>query len=55
VVDAASGAGLSEVTVRVVGANIGTISGVNGQFTITNVPAGTVSLIAAVLASPPRR
>ena len=46
VVDAASGAGLSDVTLRVVGANVGTMSGVNGQFTLTNVPAGTVSITA---------
>lgn len=46
VVDAASGAGLSDVTLRVVGANLGTISGVNGQFTLTNVPAGTVGITA---------
>jgi outer membrane receptor protein involved in Fe transport len=46
VVDAASGAGLTDVTLRVVGANVGTISGVNGRFTLPNVPAGTISIEA---------
>ena len=46
VVDAASGVGLADVTLRVVGSNLGTMSGVNGQFTLTNVPAGTVGITA---------
>lgn len=46
VVDATSGAGLSDVTLRVVGQNIGTMSGVNGRFTLSNVPAGTIGIMA---------
>ena len=46
VVDAASGVGLTDVTIRVAGTNVGTTSGVNGQFTLANVPAGTISIQA---------
>ncbi len=45
VVDAASGAGLAEAGIPVVGTTIGTRSGVDGQFSIAGVPAGTVTLI----------
>lgn len=44
VIDAASGAGLSDAGVQVVGTSIGTMSGVDGRFTIVNVPAGTVTI-----------
>ena len=46
VIDASSGAGLSDVTLRVINATIGAVSGVDGRFTITNVPAGTASILA---------
>jgi outer membrane receptor protein involved in Fe transport len=46
IVDAASGVGLTDVGVQVVGTTIGTQSGVDGRFTLTNVPAGTVTLQA---------
>lgn len=44
VVDAASGAGLSDAGIQVVGTTIGTLSVVDGSFTITNVPPGTIAL-----------
>lgn len=44
VVDAATGTGMSDAGIQVVGTTIGTISGVDGRFTIVNVPAGTVTI-----------
>lgn len=44
VIDAASGAGLSDVGVQVVGTTLGSMTVVDGQFAIGNVPAGTVTL-----------
>ncbi|MCC7000527.1 MAG: carboxypeptidase regulatory-like domain-containing protein, partial [Gemmatimonadaceae bacterium] len=44
VVDAASGAGLSDAGIQVVGTTLGTMSGVDGRFTLPAVPAGTVTL-----------
>src|SRR5690242_14129090 len=46
IVDAATGAGIAEAGVQVVGTTLGTRSGVDGQFTLSNVPAGTVTLMA---------
>jgi TonB-dependent receptor len=45
VLDAQSGAGLTDVTLRVVGTSLGATSGVDGRFALT-VPAGVVSLQA---------
>lgn len=45
VVDATSGAGVSDVQVRVEGTTLGALSGVDGRFTIAGVPAGNVSLL----------
>src|SRR4051794_5754660 len=44
VVDAASGAPITDVGIQVVGTNVGTQSGVDGRFTLAMVPAGTVTL-----------
>ena len=46
IMDAASGAGIADVGLQVVGTTIGTRSGVDGRFTLAAVPAGTVSLQA---------
>jgi outer membrane receptor protein involved in Fe transport len=44
VVDAQTGAGLSNVTIEVEGSAAGTLSGMDGRFIVNNVPAGTVAL-----------
>ena len=46
VVDAVSGHGISDVGVRVDGGAIGAVSGVDGRFTISNLGAGPVTLVA---------
>jgi TonB-dependent receptor len=44
VIDAATGAGLAEVGIQVVGTTIGTSSGVDGRYVLSTIPAGTVTL-----------
>ena len=44
ILDASNGAGLTDVGIQVVGTTLGTTSGIDGRFTIANVPAGTVSI-----------
>lgn len=44
IIDAATGQGLPETQVSVVGPQLGALSGVDGRFTINAVPAGTVTL-----------
>ncbi len=44
VIDAATGTGLADAGVQVVGTTIGTMSGVDGRFAVGNVPAGTVTI-----------
>lgn len=46
VIDAASGTGLSDVAVVVVGSRVGTSSGVDGRFTVSGVPVGSVAIQA---------
>ncbi|HEY0671116.1 MAG TPA: TonB-dependent receptor, partial [Longimicrobiales bacterium] len=46
VLDAATGNGLSAVTVQIVGTNLGAISGLDGRFIINQVPEGSVTLRA---------
>jgi TonB-dependent receptor len=46
VIDAASGQGISGAQVQVVGTSFGALAGVDGRFTIVNVPAGAVALQA---------
>jgi len=54
VVDAQTGAGLSDVGIQVVGTTIGTLSGVDGRFTIPGVTAGTVTLQARRIGYQPK-
>ena len=54
VIDARSGAGLTDVAVRVTGSPIGTMSGVEGRFSLPNVPVGTVSLEARRIGYAPK-
>lgn len=44
VVDAGTGQGITDAGVQVVGTMLGTQTGVDGRFTIANIPAGTVTL-----------
>ena len=44
VIDATTGQGISDAGVQVVGTTIGVQSGVDGRFTLSRVPAGTVTL-----------
>ncbi len=46
VIDAATGKGLADVGMQIVGTTVGAVSGVDGRFVISNAPAGTVSLQA---------
>ena len=46
ILDAKTGAGLADVGVQLVGTTMGTMSGVDGRFTLPAVPAGTVTLQA---------
>jgi len=53
VVDA-SGTGLPDVAIQVVGTTLGTQSGVDGRYAIGGVPAGTVSLLARRIGFAPK-
>jgi outer membrane receptor protein involved in Fe transport len=44
VLDAATGTGITDAGIQVVGTTLGTRSGVDGRFTLANVPRGTVTL-----------
>ena len=46
VVDATTGQGLADVGVQVVGTKLGVSTGVDGRFTLVNVPTGTVTIHA---------
>ena len=54
IVDAQSGQGVPQVTIQVVGTRLGGVSGVDGRYTITNVPAGTVTLHARLIGYAPK-
>jgi outer membrane receptor protein involved in Fe transport len=54
IVDAQSGQGVANVTIQVVGTRLGAISGVDGRYTIANVPAGTVTLHARLIGYAPK-
>jgi len=44
ILDAATGTGLPDVGVQLVGTTIGVVSGIDGRFNLNNVPAGTVTI-----------
>ncbi len=54
VIDAGTGQGLSDVAVQLVGTKLGTMSGVDGRFTINGVAAGTVTLFARRIGFQPK-
>jgi outer membrane receptor for ferrienterochelin and colicin len=49
VIDAQTGAGLTSVSVEVVGSGLGALTGIDGRFSIGGVPAGTVTLRAQTI------
>ncbi|MDP1889261.1 MAG: carboxypeptidase regulatory-like domain-containing protein, partial [Gemmatimonadaceae bacterium] len=54
IIDAGTGQGLSDVAVQLVGTKAGTMSGVDGRFAISGVPAGTVTLFARRIGYQPK-
>lgn len=54
IVDSQSGQGVSHVAIQVVGTRLGTLSGIDGRYTIANVPAGTVTLQARLIGYTPK-
>ncbi len=54
VIDAGTGLGLSDVAVQVVGTRLGTMSGLDGRFTVNGVAPGTVTLFARRIGFQPK-
>jgi TonB-dependent receptor len=54
IVDAQTGQGIVHVAIQVVGTRLGTVSGVDGRFTILRVPAGTITLQARLIGYTPK-
>ena len=54
ILDAATGQGISDVGVQIVGTTLGAMSGVDGRYTITNIPAGTVTIQARRIGYQPK-
>ena len=54
IVDAQTGQGIAHVAIQVVGTRMGTISGVDGRYTVLRVPAGTVTLQARLIGYSPK-
>src|SRR6476469_2312702 len=45
IIDATTGQGITDAGVQIVGMTIGAQSGVDGRYSINNVPAGTVTIL----------
>src|SRR5688500_14348709 len=54
IIDASNGTGLAEVGIQVVGTTLGTTSGLDGRYTIANVPTGSVSIQARRIGFAPK-
>jgi len=54
IIDAQTGQGIPHVAIQIVGTRIGNVSGVNGRYTITGVPAGTVTMQARLIGYTPK-
>jgi hypothetical protein len=54
IIDESNGTGLTDVQVQVVGTTVGTMSGVDGRFTVPSVPEGTVSLLVRRIGFAPK-
>ncbi len=55
VLDGTTGQGIPDVAIQVMGTTIGTMSGVDGRYVLTNVAAGTMSLQARRLGFAPKQ
>ena len=54
IIDAATGQGIPQAPIQVVGTRLGTISGVDGRFNIVRVPVGTVTLHVRMIGYTPK-
>ena len=54
IIDAATGQGIANVGVQVVGTTLGTMSGIDGRYTIAGIPAGTVTFQARRIGYQPK-
>jgi hypothetical protein len=54
IIDAGTTQGMTDVQIQVVGTTIGGISGVDGRYSIANVPAGTVTILVRRLGYSPK-
>lgn len=54
VIDAASGAGIPDAAIQVVGTTIGATAGVDGRYLLVGVPAGSVSVLVRRLGYAPK-
>ncbi len=54
ILDAASGHGVTDAGIQVVGTTLGVNSGVEGRYTLTSVPAGTVTIQVRLLGYQPK-
>jgi len=54
IIDEAGGNGLTDVQIQVVGTTLGTMSGVDGRYSIPNVPEGSVSLLVRRIGVAPK-
>lgn len=54
IVDAQSGQGIAHAAIQVVGSRLGTVSGVDGRYSISRVPAGTMTLHVRLIGYTPK-
>lgn len=54
IIDAQTGQGIAHVAIQVVGTRLGTMSGVDGRYTVTEVPAGTITMQARLIGYTPK-
>ena len=54
ILDAATGQGIASVGIQVVGTTLGAMSGIDGRYTVANIPAGTVTIQARRIGYQPK-
>jgi outer membrane receptor for ferrienterochelin and colicin len=54
IIDEATGLGMTDVQIQVVGTTLGGLSGVEGRYTLPNIPEGTVSLLVRRIGYAPK-